>query len=61
MIVQELVDFHIKHLNIDYNFSKQVSFLEIETDKGHDSFLLNEMDFIKTVSGFLNANFLTNN
>ncbi len=32
-----------------------VSFVEIESDKGHDAFLLDEPDFFKTVSGFLNA------
>lgn len=32
-----------------------VSFVEIESDKGHDAFLLNEPVFLATVSGFLNA------
>ena len=32
-----------------------VSFVEIESDKGHDAFLLDEPDFDKTVSGFLHA------
>ncbi len=30
-----------------------VSFVEIETDRGHDAFLLDEPDFHRTVSGFL--------
>ena len=30
-----------------------VSFVEIETDKGHDAFLLDEPEFYRTVSGFL--------
>lgn len=30
-----------------------VSFVEIESDKGHDAFLLDEPDFARTVSGFL--------
>ena len=30
-----------------------VSFVEIETDKGHDAFLLDEPDFIATTRGFL--------
>ena len=30
-----------------------VSFVEIESDKGHDSFLLEEPEFWKTLSGFL--------
>ena len=32
-----------------------VSFVEIETDKGHDAFLLDEPEFFATVRGFLNA------
>lgn len=30
-----------------------VSFVEIDSDKGHDAFLLDEPDFYRTVSGFL--------
>jgi homoserine O-acetyltransferase len=30
-----------------------VSFVEIETDKGHDAFLLDELEFHRTVSGFI--------
>lgn len=30
-----------------------VSFVEIETDKGHDAFLLDEPEFHRTVSGFI--------
>ena len=32
-----------------------VSFVEINTDKGHDAFLLDEPEFSKTVSGFLDG------
>ena len=32
-----------------------VSFVEIESDKGHDAFLLNEPEFLATIAGFLNA------
>lgn len=32
-----------------------VSFVEIESDKGHDAFLLDEPEFHETVSGFLSA------
>ena len=32
-----------------------VSFVEIESDKGHDAFLLDEPTFSSTVRGFLNA------
>ena len=28
---------------------------EIETDKGHDSFLLNEPEFLKTLKGFIDS------
>ena len=36
---------------------KKVSFTEIESDKGHDSFLLNVPDLYKTISGFLSGNY----
>ena len=39
------------------NLSKNVSFLEIETDKGHDSFLLDEPDLDFAIKGFLESNF----
>jgi homoserine O-acetyltransferase len=32
-----------------------VSFVEIESDKGHDAFLLEEPTFFATIRGFLNA------
>ncbi len=32
-----------------------VSFVEIESDKGHDAFLLDEPEFAATLSGFLNG------
>ena len=32
-----------------------VSFVEVESDKGHDAFLLDEPELFATVSGFLNA------
>lgn len=32
-----------------------VSFVEIETDRGHDAFLLDEPEMFATISGFLNA------
>lgn len=35
--------------------SLPVSFVEIETDKGHDAFLLDEPDFIATTRGFLES------
>ncbi len=39
------------------NLSKKVSFLEIETDKGHDSFLLDEPDLDYAMKGFLESNY----
>lgn len=32
-----------------------VSFVEVETDKGHDAFLLDEPEFLATLRGFLNG------
>ena len=32
-----------------------VSFVEIRSDKGHDSFLLREYEFFETLHGFLNG------
>lgn len=32
-----------------------VSFIEVETDKGHDAFLLDEPQFMETMEGFLNG------
>ncbi len=37
--------------------SRQISFLEIETDKGHDSFLLDVPQLDKLIRGFLLSNF----
>ncbi len=34
----------------------KVSFVEIDTDKGHDAFLLEEQELFSTLNGFLNAN-----
>ena len=34
-----------------------VAFAEIETDKGHDSFLVDEPEFLETLKGFLDSNF----
>ena len=39
------------------SLSKNVSFLEIETDKGHDSFLLDEPDLDVAIKGFLESNY----
>ncbi len=44
----------VKTLNL---LSKKVSFVEIETDKGHDSFLLDELDLDFLIQGFLKSNF----
>jgi homoserine O-acetyltransferase len=42
----------VKALN---GVAANVSFVEIESDKGHDAFLLHEEKFFATVNGFLNA------
>ena len=44
----------VKTLNY---FTRNVSFTEIETDKGHDSFLLDEPELDLTIKGFLESNF----
>ena len=33
----------------------KVSFVEIKSDKGHDAFLLDELEMFDTVRGFLSA------
>ena len=35
----------------------EVGFIEITSDKGHDSFLLDMPEFLKTVKNFLEANY----
>lgn len=42
----------VKALNAE---AANVSFVEVETDKGHDAFLLDEPEFHKTLVGFLNG------
>jgi homoserine O-acetyltransferase len=39
------------------SLSRKVSFLEIDTDKGHDSFLLEEPQLDNVIKGFLTNNF----
>ena len=36
---------------------KDVGFVEITSDKGHDSFLLDVPDFLSTVRNFLNKSY----
>ena len=40
------------------SLSREVSFLEIDTDKGHDSFLLEEPQLDDVIKGFLTNNFM---
>ena len=42
----------VKALNAE---AANVSFVEVDTDKGHDAFLLDEPEFHKTLLGFLNG------
>ena len=44
----------VKKLNY---FNRNVSFTDISTDRGHDSFLLDEPELDLTIKGFLNSNF----
>ena len=37
-----------------------VGFVEIESDKGHDSFLLDVPDFLNTLKNFLNKSYIEN-
>ena len=47
-----------KEIVISLNASGvEVGFIEIVSDKGHDSFLLNIPEFLKTVKNFLEANY----
>ena len=39
------------------SLSKNVSFLEIDTDKGHDSFLLDEPELDYVIKGFFDSNY----
>ena len=43
------------------SLSRNVSFLEIDTDKGHDSFLLDEPDLDIAINGFLESNYRKTN
>ena len=43
----------VKKLNY---FNRNVSFTEIQTDKGHDSFLLDELELDFIINGFLDSN-----
>ena len=38
-----------------------VGFVEIKTDKGHDSFLLDVPDFLSTIKNYLNTTYLNIN
>ena len=37
-----------------------VGFVEIDSDKGHDSFLLNVSKFLETLKGYINTSYLKN-
>ena len=47
----------VKKLNY---FNRNVSFTDISTDRGHDSFLLEEPELDLTINGFLESNFKGN-
>ena len=47
---------HSKDIVISLNACRaNVSFAEIKTDKGHDSFLVNEPKFLATIKGFIDS------
>ena len=49
---------HSKDIVIALNASgANVAFAEIKTDKGHDSFLVNEPKFLKTIKGFIDSSY----
>ena len=49
---------HSKDIVIALNASgANVSFAEIKTDKGHDSFLVNEPKFLTTLKGFIDSSY----
>ena len=49
---------HSKDIVIALNATgSNVAFSEIKTDKGHDSFLVDEPDFLKTIKGFLDSSY----
>ena len=49
---------HSKDIVIALNTSgANVAFAEIKTDKGHDSFLVNEPKFLKTIKGFIDSSY----
>ena len=49
---------HSKDIVIALNATgANVAFSEIKTDKGHDSFLVNEPEFLKTIKGFIDSSY----
>ena len=49
---------HSKDIVIALNASgANVAFAEIKTDKGHDSFLVNEPKFLTTIKGFIDSSY----
>ena len=49
---------HSKDIVIALNASgANVAFAEIKTDKGHDSFLVNEPKFLTTIKGFVDSTY----
>ena len=51
---------HSKDIVIALNASgANVAFSEIKTDKGHDSFLVNEPKFLNTIKGFIDSSYET--
>ena len=45
-------------INVDIWDASNVGFVEIKSDKGHDSFLLDVPDFLKALKNFLDRSYL---
>jgi homoserine O-acetyltransferase len=51
---------HSKDIVIALNAcGANVAFSEIKTDKGHDAFLVDEPEFLKTIKGFIDSTYLS--
>ena len=51
---------YLNDLNTGNAIGADVGFVEIDSDKGHDSFLLNVPKFLETLKGYINTSYLKN-
>ena len=58
-VIADLLPNNTRVLDVGCGDGSLMSFLvkekNIETDKGHDSFLLDELEFLKTLKGFIDS------